>query len=82
MPKCKVVEKGKRPVLVRSKFKLGGRSSPKAAMQLSNEALLVLIESPASRGRDQQTATQILVKRGVDANAVLTERRIARAAAA
>ena len=64
MPKSKEVLPGKKLVSRRIKFKIGTRDSVKSALNMSNAELREFVAGNA-RGRDKQTARQVLDIRGI-----------------
>lgn len=58
-------KKGAKSLPVRVKFKLGGRKSKKSALELSNEELLKVYESP-SRKRDREKVLQVIQQRKLE----------------
>ena len=66
MPKTRVnVQKGQKSRVERVKFKIGGRKSRRSAVTMGNDALIAVLNDSNTRGRDRQTARNVLVSRGI-----------------
>ena len=64
MPKSKITLPNRKLLTKKVKFKLGGRSSTKSALDLTNDELVAIVNDP-NAGRSRPKAQQVLARRGV-----------------
>jgi hypothetical protein len=58
---------------IRVAMKIGGRSSTRSALRMSNEELLELYNSKGTRGKDRNKIKKVLESRGIDPNATVDD---------
>lgn len=67
MPKSRQQVRGQASTYSITKFKIGGRSSTKSALRMTNEELQEALESGNTRGRDKVKIRRVLEMRGIAA---------------